>query len=138
MRRLLSGLAMIAVAALLACSPAKNLEVAESEVARFHKELDAGNFDQIYASASDDLKKASGHEEFVKLLRAVNSKLGPTRMASRTGWNMNLNTSGNFVTLTFDTQFEKGKGTEQFVYRIASGKALLAGYHIMSNDLIVN
>jgi len=129
---------MILAATVTSCSASKNLDAVESEVTRFHQELTAGKFDQIYTAAADDLKKVTGQQEFVKLLRAVNSKLGPTRVVKRTGWNVNVTTSGSFVALTFDTQFEKGRGTEQFVYRITGGKALLAGYHIMSNDLIVN
>src|SRR5262245_44185533 len=138
MSRLLSAVAMIALATLVACNPSKDIDAAQSEVARFHEDLAAGKFNQIYSEASDDLKKASSEEDFVKLLRAVNTKLGPTRQSSRTGWKMNMNTSGHFVSLSFDTQFERGKGTEQFVYRLAGGKILLAGYHIMSNDLITN
>jgi hypothetical protein len=37
-----------------------------------------------------------------------------------------------------NTQFERGTGAETFVYRITSGKALLAGYNINSTELIIN
>ena len=122
----------------IACNFSKDMEAAESEVSRFHRDLASGKYEVIYDEASDDLKKATSREDFVKLLKAVQTKLGPTRESNRTGFNMNLNTSGHFVTLAYDTKFEKGKGTEQFTYRVTGGKTLLAGYHILSNDLITN
>jgi hypothetical protein len=138
MSRVIQGIAVIVGTLAVACNFSKDMEAAESEVARFHTDLAAAKYDQIYSEASDDLKKATGQEEFVKLLRAVNTKLEPIRESNRTGFNMNLNTSGHFVTLAYDTKFEKGKGTEQFTYRVTGGKTLLAGYHILSNDLITN
>jgi hypothetical protein len=74
----------------------------------------------------------------VALLAAVDRKLGAVKDAEKNGWNVNFQTSGTFVTLGFKTQFEHGRGVETFVYRIADGRALLAGYHINSNALITN
>ncbi|HEX7251570.1 MAG TPA: DUF4019 domain-containing protein [Thermoanaerobaculia bacterium] len=139
MTRRIPGIAVMIVGTFtVACNFSKDMEAAESEVTRFHGDLASGKYDEIYDEASDDLKKATSREDFVRLLKAVHTKLGPTRESNRTGFNMNLNTSGHFVTLTYDTKFEKGKGTEQFTYRVTAGKTLLAGYHILSNDLITN
>ena len=67
---------------------------------------------------------------------AIDRKLGAAKIATRTTWNQTHLPSGTFVTLVFKMQFEKGDGTETFMYRISDGKAFLAGYHINSNALI--
>jgi len=41
------------------------------------------------------------------------------------------------VVLTFKTEFENGQGVETFTYRIADGSAILLGWHVNSNALIV-
>lgn len=48
---------------------------------------------------------------------------------------MNFDT---YVEIQQQTEFEKGKGSETFIYIIVDGKAFLHGYHINSMDLIVN
>ena len=35
-------------------------------------------------------------------------------------------------------QNARGDASENFVYRISNGKAVLAGYHIASNALVIN
>jgi hypothetical protein len=40
------------------------------------------------------------------------------------------------VTLNREAQFERGPGSEEFVFRIEKGNAVLAGYHVNSNALV--
>jgi len=95
-------------------------------------------FADIFAEASDELKKATTEQELSRLLGAVNGKLGAVKTAEDNGWNVNFNTSGTFVKLSFKTEFEKGTGVETFTYRIVDGRARLTGYNINSNALITN
>jgi hypothetical protein len=81
------------------------------------------------------MKAATPKASFVRFLDAVHRKLGAVKEAKSQGWGVNYNTSGGTVTLTYQTQFANGSGTEQFVYRTGSAPALL-GYHINSTDLI--
>jgi hypothetical protein len=67
----------------------------------------------------------------------VHRKLGVVASSDRQTWNVNYNTSGSYVTLTYRTKYAEGEATEQFVYRLESDKALLSGYHISSNALIL-
>jgi hypothetical protein len=106
------------------CSSGKHLDTVERKVTRFRELMSSEQF--------------ATEEDLVKLLTAVNAKLGPVKKADRNGWNVNFHTSGTYVTLRYKTDSEKGDGTEQFVYRIAKGKAILVGYHINSNALITN
>jgi hypothetical protein len=98
----------------------------------------AQQFDQIYSEAADDLKKTTTDQAMTRLLSAVERKLGAVKSASRNAWSVNFNASGTSVTLKYKTAFEHGSGEETFAFRISGGKALLAGYHINSNELITN
>jgi opacity protein-like surface antigen len=119
------------------CSSSEDLAAADREVEKFHQAFDAGQFEELYDHSADDFKKASSKGEFLALLNAVRRKLGKTTGSKRTNWTVNFATSGNTVAVIYETSFTSGKGTEQFVYRIAGKKVVLAGYHVTSNDLII-
>jgi hypothetical protein len=129
--------ALLFSAALAACSFSADTKKIEQEVQHFHDLLDAGKSAAIYAAASDEFKKASTQEDFVALLDAVHRKLGDFKSTSQKGWNVNYNTSGKFVTITYETVYAEGKAAEQFVYRVSDEEALLVGYHVSSNVLIL-
>jgi len=123
--------------ALAGCSIGQDVPLAEAEATNFHKLLDAGKFDAIWQGASADLT-SSPKANFEKLLDAVHRKLGAFKGAQQQGWNDQATTSGHFITLTYQSHYEKGDAAENFVYRIDGGKAHLAGYHINSDALIYN
>ena len=136
MQRSLLGLVALA-SILCACSMSADTAIAEQAVPRFHEQLDAARFDSIYDASGDELKKASTEKDFVALLEAVHRKLGNTKSSEKTGWNVNYQTSGSFVTLGYKTSFDGGDAQEQFVYRLQDKAALLVGYHINSTALIL-
>jgi hypothetical protein len=119
------------------CSMSADTALAEQAVPKFHEELDAGHFDAIYDASADELKSATTQQEFVALLEAVHRKLGNTKASDESGWNVNYQTSGSFVTLGYKTTFDGGSAEEQFVFRLHDKAASLAGYHISSNALIL-
>lgn len=121
-----------------ACSMSADTQLADQEVPKFHASLNDGGFDALYDAGANELKTAATKQDFVKLLEAVHRKLGNVEKTEKTGWNVNYDTRGTFVTLTYTTNFTRGSGSEQFVYRLEKNRALLVGYHINSNALIVN
>jgi hypothetical protein len=135
--RQLCGL-LVAAFLVTGCSSGQDLNLAQAEIERFRQLMAAQQFGQIYSEASDELKKTAGEQDMVRLLTAIDRKLGPVKNAEKNGWNVNYATSGTSATLKFNTQFERGTGAETFVYRIAGGKAQLAGYNITSNALVTN
>ena len=135
MQRLASALLVLVV--LAACSVSADTTQAEQAIQRFHELLDAGQSTAIYESAAEDLKKVSTQEDFVALLDAVHRKLGVSKSSSQKGWNVNYGTSGKFITLNYETVYAEGQASERFVYRVAEGQALLAGYHINSSALVL-
>jgi hypothetical protein len=129
---------LVAVGFLAACSATQDFDLAQAAVKNFRELMAAQKFDQIYADSADDLKKTTTEQNLTRLLAAIDRKLGPVKSAESNGWSVNYNSSGTSVTLKYKTQFEKGTGVETFVYRVSGGKALLASYHINSEDLMIN
>jgi hypothetical protein len=125
------------VISLTACSMSADKTVAEQAVTSFHTKLDSGQFDVIYAGSSDDLKNVTTQGKLVALLEAVHKKLGATKSSKEQSWNVNFHTSGTFITLIYATTYEAGDANEQFVYRLQGSNALLAGYHINADALIL-
>jgi hypothetical protein len=121
---------------LTACNPAADTKAAEQSVVSFHQQLDAGQFDQIYASTTPEFKAASTRDDFTKLLAAVHRKLGNFRSGQTGNWNDNATTGGHFLTLERSAQFERGPAQEEFVFKVDGKSAVLVGYHIASNTLI--
>ena len=135
MTRRLTLFFLILVAQLSACSV--DTSVADQAVAKFHSLLDTGRFADIYQASSSDLKAVSTEHDFVAFLDAVHRKLGVSGTTEKLTWNVNYHTSGTFVTLTYKTAFREGEATEQFLFRLQSNEALLAGYHVNSNVFIL-
>jgi major membrane immunogen (membrane-anchored lipoprotein) len=130
--------ALVVLVLLAACSATQDVDLSNTAIAHFRELMTAQKFDQIYSESADELKKTTTEQNLTRLLAAIDRKLGPVKSAEANGWSVNYNSSGTSVTLKFKTQFEKGTGAETFVYRISGGKALLASYHINSEDLMIN
>lgn len=109
---------------------------AEPEVARFHERMVAREFEQIYASATDDFRKAAAKESFLALMNAIARKLGPVKSTRQVSWNARTFNFKTTAVLVYQTTFERGSGTETFTFRISDKKAELVGYNISSMDLM--
>ena len=114
----------------------KGKSLAEPQVAAFHQKLDAGKFDEIYSTADEAFRKAASKEKALELFSAVNKKLGKVKSSSTSNWNVNTFNFVTTVVLVVETEFEHGKGTEKFTFRISDGKASLVGYNINSLDMM--
>ena len=133
MRRLFPIVLMAAV--LGGCSAGKDTAASQQAVTQFHHQLDAGQYDAIYDGSGGELKALTSKPDFVALLDAIHRKLGAVKEAKQVAWNVNYNTGGGTISLTYQTQFASGSSTEEFVYRTGQPPALI-GYHIQSNDLM--
>jgi hypothetical protein len=123
---------------LAACNATQDINTAQEAIAHFHEMLSAGQFEEIYAMTDDSFKKASTDQDMKRILATIDRKLGAVKASESTGWNIGYTTSATSITLHYKTQFEHGTGAETFRYRLADGKALLAGYNMNSNDLLMN
>ncbi len=133
MRKLL--LATIALA-LASCQAGEDTDAAEAEVEAFHDDYDAERFAAVFERSGTQLKDITPRPQFLEFMTAVRQKLGPVKSTTQTGWNVNYNTAGGQVTLTYQTTFADGEGTETFVYDTATPPRLI-GYNVNSPALIV-
>jgi len=111
-------------------------EAAEAGVAQFHRMIEAGRYREIYVEAADEFRRATTEEDGIRFLQMVHDRLGAVRSTSSTGWRVNFTPGGSTFSLTYNTQFASGAGTEDFVFRIGGASARLAGYHVNSPALI--
>jgi len=124
---------------LVGCGVKQSVEDADVQVGAFHKQLDAEQYDTIWNRSAPEMKKAVSETQLTKLLAAVHRKLGKVRSSKQVGWNANTSTNGSFVTVTMQTTFERGTGTEALTFRKEQGNRLmLAGYNINSQDMMLN
>ncbi|MBA3669309.1 MAG: DUF3887 domain-containing protein [Sphingomonas sp.] len=119
---------------LASCSSGQDLASADKAVERFHQQLNAGQFESIYAQSAPTWKANTPKNDTSRLFAAVRSKLGPYKSGTRNSWRVNYGTNANTVVL-FDSVYEKGKAQETFTF--ANGKnSPLIGYNVNSLALI--
>jgi Protein of unknown function (DUF4019) len=122
----------------ISCGSGTQVKNAEQGVNQFHSQLDSEQYQAMYAASDDGLHKTATEADFVSLLQAVHHKLGKIQSSQRRNYQVNYSTGqGTVVTLVYDTNFDGGAGTEQFVWHLRSDQPVLLGYHINSNALIV-
>lgn len=140
MHKLTRYLLPIACAAMLAgCGLKESYDISGAKAEEFHDRLSAGQYDAIWANTATDLRKDASREEFTELLTAVNRKLGKVVEAKQVNWHSNTVNGVTLITMNFDTKFERGKGAETIVFRwFSEDRLALAGYHITSNDMMMN
>ena len=136
MRQAFLGFLLLIV--LSGCSAKEDIAKAEAAIADFHDKMNNADFDSIYTGAGPQMQSASTQVDLVKLLTAIHRKLGAFQSGKTAGWNVNVTTGGEFVTLKYSSTYEQGDADENFVFSVQDGKALLSGYHINSTALILN
>jgi hypothetical protein len=124
---------LLAAGLLASCSAGADLPLVNQAVTSFHHQLDAGKFDALYTGGSPELHGAATEKDWNAFLDMVHAKLGNFQSAAQTGWNDQMTTGGHFVTVVYQSKYEHGGATEQFVYKIVGGKTLLTGYHVNSD-----
>lgn len=134
MKRLMT-MAVTALA-LGGCSMGQDITAGSAAVDQFHKQMDAGRFEAIDAAAGPEIKATPGG--FAPILAMAHAKLGNVKSTTRTGFNDRYDNGDHRLEMVYDTKFDKGDGTEQFVYRFVGGKAVLIGYHVNSAALLAN
>ena len=115
------------------CSGTGSVKIAEEGIGKFHAELNAGHYAQLYDQSAPDLKEATKRDEFITFLAGAHKKLGSFVSGKQVGWNDNYATGGHFVTIQYESQFAHGPAQEQFVFRVNDDKPILVGYHVNSN-----
>ena len=137
MRQLASLIIICAVSLMAgACGITKHKENAEQAVAKFHQQLNAAQFRDIYTQSDKLFQESTTEADAVALFEAVHRKLGNVNNATSAGWHVNATPTGTFVTLAYEVEFSEGKGTEQFAFKMNGAQASLVNYNVNSPLLI--
>lgn len=133
-------LALVALVLSLPLTSCKDMRQAKSladpAIVDFHKQFNDKKFKDIYAASHPTFKAAAKEADFLKLMETIHKKLGKQVKSTEAGWKINSYNLTTYATLTQDTEFERGKGTETFIYIVEKGACSLHGYNINSQDLI--
>ena len=119
-----------------ACGMKQHKENAEQAVAKFHQQLNASQFQDMYTQSDKLFQQSTSQADAVALFEAVHRKLGTVNNATSAGWHVNATPTGTFVTLGYEVDFSEGKGQEQFVFKMNGNQALLVNYNVNSPLLI--
>ena len=122
-----------ALLALAGCSVGADLPVARAGVDAVHGQINGGKCPAIRDAAAIDFKQLSTAESWKAICDQIGARLGKFVSLKETGWNDEQGTNGHIIRVTYDSEFEKGKATEQFLFRIEGGAASLVGYHVNSD-----
>jgi hypothetical protein len=128
----------LVVLGLCGCSAKADLQAATAATDNFHQQMAAANFAAIYDSTSSEFRATTNRETLFGFLQRVNRKVGPCSETSRQRFNVNYNTGGKFVSLTYSRKCANAEVGEQFVWKLEGGKALLVRYNADSPVLLTD
>ena len=123
------------VLALTGCGAAGDMDAAGEQVAAFHRGYDAGKYGPLWERSAPTMQQLTPKQQFLDLMVALRARLGAVKSTSRTGFNVNYATGGSQVTLTYQTVFANGEGTETFIYDTEDPPRLL-GWNVVSPALV--
>jgi hypothetical protein len=133
-RKCIAWVGLLATAAAVNdCSRRRDETIAS--LARFREEYDAQRYDEIYDSASEELRAGSPRERFDLLMGGIHKRLGTVLRAEQTAGHVSYYLSSLRVTKSYDTTFEHGSAKENFVWLVIGGDAFLVSYGIDSKEL---
>jgi len=125
---------MGAALALTGCSMGQDITDGDKAVVMFHRQFNAGQIEAIVSAAGPEMHQ--GGIDGRTFLDTMRRKLGAFKSTSRTGFNDNYNNGDHTIALTYASTYATGPATENFLYRLSSGKPVLIGYHVESAALL--
>jgi hypothetical protein len=114
------------------------LPAAVAASTRLHEQLARGETAQIYADADLAFQVASPANTTLGFLARVRRKLGVCQYSGPTGWKVNSDTSGTFVTVAYREQCTNGVGDETLRWKIYDGAAHLMAINVDSPLLLTD
>lgn len=112
----------------ISCSKKSSDSKVEVAVARFHEQMNAGHFSEIYQQASDFFRLDNKEDEFVRKLSSVQNSFGEVKETRRM-----LNVGGKEKSLTnqltvYNSKGSKGDFTEYIEWDISGDEPKLNAY----------
>lgn len=149
---------------LMACTSSENVNGwtgTNTQVARFHQQVAAGQFDAVWNTASGELRADVPEARMTALLEKVRRTLGPAKSSRERSISMSFGSSSTsvgghlqvgstkvggllpissssswqYATATYHTEFAQGAGIEDFVYKMHGNELQLVGYRIVAGAI---
>src|ERR1051325_632200 len=119
-----------------ACGLTKHKQNAEQAAAKFHQQLNASQYRDMYLQSDKLFQQNTSEADAIALFDAVHRKLGNVDNVTPAGWHVNATPAGTFVTLAYEVDFSEGTGQEKFGFKMNGNQALLVSYNVNSPLLI--
>ena len=127
---------IVVVIPLIASSCARAREAADAASLEFRMRISRGAYDEIVRSADPEFQTATTASDFAKAMESLKERLGAWQSSEEPAWKVLAGTRAQTVTLIYNSHFERGTATEEFVWRVRQGRPSLAGYHVKSSAQI--
>jgi len=136
-RMVLGVVAAVIVVAipLVASSCARAREAAEAASGEFRMRMTSGAYGEIVRTATPEFRTTTTELDFAQAMESVKERLGVWQSSEQPTWKVLAGPTGQTVTLVYNSHFERGTATEEFVWRVRQGRPALAGYHVKSSAL---
>ena len=120
---------------LVASSCATARDAAEAATREFRVRMAGEAYGEIVRSATPAFQKATTEVDFSKAMVVVRERLGVWQSSEEPTWKVFAGVSGQTVTFVYNSHFERGTATEEFVWHVQKGRPALDGYHVKSARL---
>ena len=127
--------AAVALLALASCQGLEDTNKAEEQVAAFHAAFDSGQYGRLWDGSAPTMQQITPRPQFEAMLTDMRQRLGNVKSSKQTGWSVNYDGGASQVTLTYETTFANGEGTETFIYDTQDPPKLM-GWHVESPVLL--
>jgi len=112
--------------------------LSDDAVRQFHSQLDSGAYDSIVGESDEAFQNSDSHEELLKFLAGVHSKLGASRGFTRTNILVDANNNGTFIRVSYTSTFGQGSAVEVFTWRKVGSGLKLVNYHVESKTFLTH
>jgi len=99
---------MWVIASALLVAACGGTDEAKRGVAEFRSRAAQKSYGEIYRTAGAELRQGATEEQFERFMTALDRRLGAWQSAAEPSWNVTRGTGGQFVRLTYQSQFAKG------------------------------
>ena len=123
-------LACLALLCFQGCSTTAYEKVAEKCVDQFHQELNAQQFQHLYAMTDEAYRSNMSEEKSAEFFKALREKLGKVTRKELQSVNTDYSQLGITLTLVYATNFDSGLHKESFIWRIDNNQGRLIRYDI--------
>jgi len=131
-------LMVLAVIFIAACNPMEQLGAAEEKIEAFQARYNDRDASVLYRMTGEDFRAATTREQMDGLVALFSGRLGRIESSERTGFNSQFKNGLNITTITMETQFEQGAGTETFVFHGTGEDMELVGWTVNSPRLMLS